>query len=469
MATPSRLSAPEKTILVYGALGALLALALHAALLNRVWPWHNLFATLFAIQWIWLVPLAGAMLAGMRAGRRWLLALAAYGLVLPALHAYGLVALLGSQPLPYTDSGSRSLATLITAASGFMLLPLIQALDPSRPGWDYPAVFRAAWRNTVKLALAGGLALAVWLLFWAASAMFGMIGITAVGRVVKSTRFVLGVMPLVLAVCLVGVHRRPQLADTLQRSWLTLTAWLLPLVALVGKGVVFDTSGLDLKPAAGMRNMKKDMGGSAHALALGRLVMQADLPVRLVVIVAAVENAVSADAFRPGDILNSRKGLTIEIGNTDAEGRLILADALTRAGEHAPDLTLDFATLTGAARIALGPELPPLYTDDEALAAGLLAAAAEVRDPLWRMPLWAGYRAALDTEIADMKNDSSAWAQAGSVTAALFLQKFAPVTGAWAHMDIFAWNPRARPGYPEGAEAQALRACYAMLKARYTA
>jgi leucyl aminopeptidase len=231
--------------------------------------------------------------------------------------------------------------------------------------------------------------------------------------------------------------------------------------------VVFDTGGLDLKPAAGMRNMKKDMGGSAHALALGRLVMQADLPVRLVVIVAAVENAVSADAFRPGDILNSRKGLTIEVGNTDAEGRLILADALTRAGEHQPDLTLDFATLTGAARIALGPELPPLYTDDEALAAGLLAAADQVRDPLWRMPLWPGYRGALDAEIADLRNDPAGWAQAGSVTAALFLQKFAPTTGAWGHMDIFAWNPRARPGYPEGGEAQALRACYAMLRARY--
>ena len=260
-------------------------------------------------------------------------------------------------------------------------------------------------------------------------------------------------------------HRAPRLIEI---GW-KLDQTDLPLVALVGKGVVFDTGGLDLKPAAGMRNMKKDMGGSAHALALGRLVMQADLPVRLVVIVAAVENAVSADAFRPGDILNSRKGLTIEIGNTDAEGRLILADALTRASEHEPDLTLDFATLTGAARVALGPDLPPLYTDDEPLAAGLLAAAGQVRDPLWRMPLWAGYRGALDTEIADLKNDPSAWAQAGSVTAALFLQKFAPMTGAWAHMDIFAWNPRARPGYPEGGEAQALRACYAMLKARYAA
>ncbi|QTC87356.1 leucyl aminopeptidase family protein [Brevundimonas pondensis] len=258
-------------------------------------------------------------------------------------------------------------------------------------------------------------------------------------------------------------HRAPRV---LEIGW-KLDQTDLPLVALVGKGVVFDTGGLDLKPAAGMRNMKKDMGGSAHALALGRLIMQADLPVRLVVLVAAVENAVSADAFRPGDILSSRKGLTIEIGNTDAEGRLILADVLTRAGEHNPDLTLDFATLTGAARMALGPELPPLYTDDEALAEGILSAGRAVGDPLWRMPLWAGYRASLESEIADVRNDSAAWAQAGSVTAALFLQKFAPTTGAWAHMDIFAWNPRARPGHPEGGEAQALRACYRYLRDRF--
>jgi leucyl aminopeptidase len=258
-------------------------------------------------------------------------------------------------------------------------------------------------------------------------------------------------------------HRAPRV---LEIGW-KLAQTDLPLVALVGKGVVFDTGGLDLKPAAGMRNMKKDMGGSAHALALGRLIMQADLPVRLVVLVAAVENAVSADAFRPGDILSSRKGLTIEIGNTDAEGRLILADVLTRASEHNPDLTLDFATLTGAARMALGPELPPLYTDDEVLAEGILSAGRAVGDPLWRMPLWAGYRAALESEIADLRNDSAAWAQAGSVTAALFLQKFAPTTGSWAHMDIFAWNPRARPGHPEGGEAQALRACYRYLRDRF--
>lgn len=258
-------------------------------------------------------------------------------------------------------------------------------------------------------------------------------------------------------------HRAPRVIEL---GW-NLDQAELPLVALVGKGVVFDTGGLDLKPAAGMRNMKKDMGGAAHALALGRLVMQANLPVRLVVLVAAVENAVSGDAFRPGDILASRKGLTIEVGNTDAEGRLVLADVLTRASEHQPDLTLDFATLTGAARVALGPDLPPLYTDDDALAADLLAASKAVGDPLWRMPLWPGYRPALEAEIADLRNDPAGWAQAGSVTAALFLQKFAPETGAWAHMDIFAWNPRAQPGRPEGAEAQALRACFEMLSNRY--
>ncbi|WP_309627203.1 leucyl aminopeptidase family protein [Brevundimonas sp.] len=258
-------------------------------------------------------------------------------------------------------------------------------------------------------------------------------------------------------------HRAPRIIEI---GW-NLDRTDRPLIALVGKGVAFDTGGLDIKSAAGMRNMKKDMGGAAHALALGRLVMQADLPIRLVVLVAAVENAISGDAFRPGDVLNSRKGLTIEIGNTDAEGRLILADALARAGEHDPDLTLDFATLTGAARVALGPELPPLYTDDEALAADLLAAADRVRDPLWRMPLWPGYRAAIDSDIADVRNDSAAWAQGGSITAALFLQKFAPTTGAWAHLDVFAWNSRGRPGHPEGGEAQSLRAAYAMLKARY--
>ncbi|HEX3701192.1 MAG TPA: leucyl aminopeptidase family protein [Phenylobacterium sp.] len=239
-----------------------------------------------------------------------------------------------------------------------------------------------------------------------------------------------------------------------------------PLVALVGKGVVFDTGGLDIKPSAGMRQMKKDMGGAAHALALARMVMAARLPVRLAVLVPTVENAISGDAMRPGDVLASRKGLSIEVGNTDAEGRLILADALTRAGELEPALTLDFATLTGAARVALGPQLPPFYTDDEALAGQIEAHAEMAADPLWRMPLWKGYVEALDSDVAEIKNDPDGWAQAGSVTAALFLQRFAP-PGPWAHFDIFAWNPRNRPGWPAGAEAQAIRGLYGLLKARF--
>lgn len=241
-----------------------------------------------------------------------------------------------------------------------------------------------------------------------------------------------------------------------------------PLVALVGKGVVFDTGGLDLKPSSGMRLMKKDMGGAAHALGLAHMIMAAGLKLRLAVLLPVVENAVSGDAMRPGDVIASRKGLSIEIGNTDAEGRLILADALTRAGELAPALTIDLATLTGAARAALGPQVIPFYTDDETLAGELTAAAAEVCDPLWRMPLWAGYEDSIDSDIADIKNDSDAWAQAGSVTAALFLKRFAPTGAPWVHFDIFAWNPKSRPGYPTGAEAQAIRALYAVIKARFS-
>jgi leucyl aminopeptidase len=239
-----------------------------------------------------------------------------------------------------------------------------------------------------------------------------------------------------------------------------------PRIALVGKGVTFDTGGLDLKPSSGMRLMKKDMGGAAHALALGRMVMAAGLPVRLSILLPIVENAVSGAAMRPGDVLNSRQGLTIEVGNTDAEGRLILADALTRAAELEPALTIDLATLTGAARAALGPQLPPFYTEDDALAAEIAAAGAAEGDPLWRMPLWSPYAEALDSDIADIKNDPDGWAQAGSVTAALFLQRFAPKT-AWVHLDIFAWNPKGRPGFPAGAEAQSIRALFAVLKARY--
>jgi leucyl aminopeptidase len=240
-----------------------------------------------------------------------------------------------------------------------------------------------------------------------------------------------------------------------------------PLIALVGKGVVFDTGGLNIKSSAGMRWMKKDMGGAAHALALGRLVMEANLPVRLAVLLPVAENAIAGDAMRPGDVLDSRAGLTIEVGNTDAEGRLVLADALTRAGELEPALTIDLATLTGAARVALGPEVIPFYTADEALAAETAKAALCESDPLWRMPLWAGYEASLDSDIADLKNDPDAWAQAGSVTAALFLQRFAPKTGAWMHLDIFAWSSRSRPGWPMGAEAQSIRALYAVLRVRF--
>lgn len=237
----------------------------------------------------------------------------------------------------------------------------------------------------------------------------------------------------------------------------------LPVVALVGKGVAFDTGGLNIKGGAGMGLMKKDMGGSAHALALADWVMASQLPVALSVLIPAVENSISGDAFRPGDIIASRAGLSIEIGNTDAEGRLILADALTRAGELEPALTIDFATLTGAARVALGPEVIPFYTDDEDVARQLEVASIAQNDPLWRMPLWKGYNDALDSDIADIRNDPAGWAQGGSVTAALFLQRFAPKSGAWVHFDIYAWNPRGKAGSPVGAEAQALRAVYHLL------
>lgn len=240
-----------------------------------------------------------------------------------------------------------------------------------------------------------------------------------------------------------------------------------PRIAIVGKGVCFDTGGLDIKPSAGMRLMKKDMGGAAHALALAGLVMAAGLPVRLHLLIPAVENAVSGGAFRPGDVLKTRKGLTVENTNTDAEGRLILGDALTRAGEETPELILDFATLTGAARVALGPDLPPLFTDDEALAADLLAAGVAEDDPMWRMPLWDGYDDMLKSDIADMVNAPDG-GFAGAITAALFLRRFVPKDTAWAHLDVFAWRPSAKPGRPKGGDAYALRAAYAMLKGRYT-
>lgn len=251
----------------------------------------------------------------------------------------------------------------------------------------------------------------------------------------------------------------------IEMTWQSSVRGPLPVIVLIGKGVAFDTGGLDIKPSSGMGLMKKDMGGAAHALALADWVMASDLPVKLHVLIPAVENSISGSAFRPGDVIASRAGLSIEIGNTDAEGRLILADALTRAGELEPTLTLDFATLTGAARVALGPEVIPFYCDDEDVVRQLEVAAIAQHDPLWRMPLWAGYRDALDSDIGDIRNDPAGWAQAGSVTAALFLQRFAPKSGAWVHFDIYAWNPRGRTGFPVGAEAQTLRAVYQLLKA----
>jgi leucyl aminopeptidase len=239
-----------------------------------------------------------------------------------------------------------------------------------------------------------------------------------------------------------------------------------PRIAIVGKGVCFDTGGLDIKPASGMRLMKKDMGGAAHALALAKLIMAAQLPVRLHLLIPAVENAISGNAVRPGDVLRSRKGLTVEVSNTDAEGRLILADALTRAGEDNPGLILDFATLTGAARVALGPDLPATFANDDTLAADLLRAGREEADPLWRMPLWAGYDEMLRSDIADLDNAPEG-GMAGAVTAALFLQRFVSGDTPWAHLDTFAWRPAPRPGRPKGGEALGLRAAWSMLRGRY--
>jgi leucyl aminopeptidase len=239
-----------------------------------------------------------------------------------------------------------------------------------------------------------------------------------------------------------------------------------PRVALIGKGVCFDSGGLDIKPSSGMRLMKKDMGGAAHVLALARLIMRSRLPVRLHVLVPAVENAVSGAAFRPGDVIRSRKGLSVEIGNTDAEGRLVLADAITRAAEQKPELIIDFATLTGAARVALGPDLPALFANRDDLAAELAAAGERVADPVWRMPLWAGYGEMLSSDIADICNASEV-PMAGAVTAALFLQRFVPSEIGWAHFDTFAWRPAARPGRPKGGDALGLRAAWQVLKSRY--
>ncbi|CAN7621647.1 leucyl aminopeptidase family protein [Phyllobacterium sp. LjRoot231] len=239
-----------------------------------------------------------------------------------------------------------------------------------------------------------------------------------------------------------------------------------PKVTLVGKGVCFDTGGLDIKPSSSMLLMKKDMGGAANVLALAGLIMDAKLPVRLRLLIPAVENSISANAFRPGDVLTSRKGLTVEIGNTDAEGRLVLADALALADDEEPEILIDMATLTGAARVALGPDLPPFYSNDDAFASEVADAAEAVADPVWRMPLWQPYDAKLSSRVADM-NNVTADGFAGSITAALFLQRFVSKAKVWAHFDIFGWNPVEKPHAPIGGEAQAIRALYHLLKHRF--
>ncbi|NVJ70409.1 MAG: leucyl aminopeptidase family protein [Alphaproteobacteria bacterium] len=236
-----------------------------------------------------------------------------------------------------------------------------------------------------------------------------------------------------------------------------------PKVTLVGKGVCFDTGGLDLKPAAGMLLMKKDMGGAAHVLGLARLIMTTGTNIRLRVLIPAVENAVDGNAFRPGDILATRKGLSVEVGNTDAEGRLVLCDALALACEEEPDLLIDFATLTGAARVALGPDLPATYANDEKLWGAIQTAATDLNDPVWRMPLWAPYDETLASEIADVSNVSDG-PFAGSITAALYLQRFVSEGTPWVHFDVFAWVPKPKPGRPKGGDAQALRAMHTAMR-----
>lgn len=254
--------------------------------------------------------------------------------------------------------------------------------------------------------------------------------------------------------------RQPRLIDF---SWGSARA---PKVTLVGKGVCFDTGGLDIKPASGMALMKKDMGGAANVLGLAQMIMDARLPVRLRVLIPAVENSIAGNAFRPGDILKSRKGLTVEIGNTDAEGRLILGDALALADEETPDLLIDMATLTGSARVALGPDLPPFYTNDEKLAGDVARHAEGQRDPLWRMPFWEPYYTLFESPVADM-NNSADTSFAGSITAALFLKRFVENARSYLHLDIYGWTPTAKPGFPKGGEAQGIRALFSLISERY--
>ncbi|HVT31711.1 MAG TPA: leucyl aminopeptidase family protein [Rhodanobacteraceae bacterium] len=255
-------------------------------------------------------------------------------------------------------------------------------------------------------------------------------------------------------------HRAPRLAE------LRHGPADAPHLVLIGKGVCFDTGGLDIKTADGMRWMKKDMGGAAHAIALAALVLEAKLPVRLTLLVPAVENAIAGNAYRPGEVVRTRAGLAVEVDNTDAEGRLVLCDALAYAAEQKPDLILDFATLTGAARVALGPDLPALFANRDDIAEALLAASRETRDPLWRLPLWRPYLAMLDSHVADLAN-AGASRHAGAITAALYLERFVPEAQPWCHLDVYSWNDGERPGKPRGGEAQGLRAYFAFVRRRY--
>ncbi len=258
-----------------------------------------------------------------------------------------------------------------------------------------------------------------------------------------------------------GSSRAPRLIDL---HWGAADA---PRVTIIGKGVCFDSGGLDLKPSNNMLLMKKDMGGAAHAMGLARMIMMAELPVRLRMLIPAVENMVSGNSFKPMDVIRTRKGITVEVGNTDAEGRLVLCDALCDAADQAPELVVDFATLTGAARVALGPDLPAMFCNDEATAAALIAAAERVEDPLWQMPLWQPYAKNLQSSVADVSNVSDG-PFAGSITAALFLQKFVPSAIPWVHLDLYAWNPANRPGRPKGGEAMSMRAVFATIQERYS-
>ncbi len=278
-------------------------------------------------------------------------------------------------------------------------------------------------------------------------------------KVIKGDALLKQNFPMIHAVGRASV-REPRLIDI---SW---GSEKNPRVSLVGKGVCFDTGGLNLKPGSSMSKMKKDMGGAAHVLGLASLIMSADLPVRLRVLVPAVENSIGGRAYRPGDVLPSRKGITVEIGNTDAEGRLVLADALVLADSESPDVLFNMATLTGAARVALGADLPPFYTTDDGFAAELSEQGRAVNDPVWRMPFWSNYRRLLDSKIADINHISSS-RYAGSITAALFLKEFVESARLFAHFDVYAWTDRSSPGRPAGAEAQAIRAMYEVLKRRY--